>query len=66
MSYDYEHDSVSCDDCGFLVLLTMDWSADQPERFECECTTINPEEDDYPDHWSGHQKPLSAYGGASA
>lgn len=64
MSYDYVHDSVSCDECGFLVLLTMDWSADDPEHYECSCTKIQPD-DEYPDHWSGHEKPLSAFGSDS-
>lgn len=62
MSYDYVHDSVRCGDCGFLVLLTMDWSADDaPEHYECSCTKIQPG-DDYPDNWTGHERPLSAFG----
>lgn len=60
MSYDYEGDTVRCDDCGFMVLLTMHWDEDEPKRYECSCTTMVPG-DDYPDNWSGHRKPLSAF-----
>jgi len=60
MSYDHVHDGISCEQCGVIVILTMDWDADDPECYECYCTKIRSGEE-YPDHWSGHEKPLSAF-----
>ena len=56
---DLDGDSLTCEECGVLVVVTMHWDQDPAQRFECFCTTARP--DDLPEHWGPTQRPLSSF-----